>query len=71
MPRPTSPPLSLLGVPLAVRPGGHVQIGSSPRTGSVVGPLSTTDLEAVVAWGRAPDAVDATVAGPASPVTAR
>ena len=59
MPRPTRPPLSLLGVPLAVRPGGHVQIGSSPRTGSVVGPLSTADLAALVAWGCAPEASDA------------
>lgn len=58
MPRPPSPPTSLVGVPLAVRPGGNVQIGSSPRTGSVVGPLSAADLEAFARWGRSPDTRD-------------
>jgi len=38
------PDLSLTGVPLAARPGRRLQVGSSPRSGSVVGPLEAADV---------------------------
>uniref|UniRef100_UPI003D7E9E0A ThiF family adenylyltransferase n=1 Tax=Kineococcus sp. SYSU DK004 TaxID=3383125 RepID=UPI003D7E9E0A len=39
-------------VPLAVRPGGAVQVGSSPRSGSVVGPLAEADALALLDLAR-------------------
>jgi len=42
------PDLSLTGVPLAARPGRRLQVGSSPRSGSVVGPLEATDVAALL-----------------------
>ena len=50
MPRPSSP-AGPWGVPLAVRPRGYLQIGSSPRSGRVVGPLADADLAALLRWG--------------------
>ncbi|NIZ91474.1 ThiF family adenylyltransferase [Kineococcus rubinsiae] len=44
-----APDLSLTGVPLAVRPGRRLQVGSSPRSGSVVGPLERDEVEALLA----------------------
>ncbi|WP_369070079.1 TOMM precursor leader peptide-binding protein [Kineococcus terrestris] len=39
-------------VPLAVRPGGAVQVGSSPRSGTVVGPLAEADALALLDLAR-------------------
>ena len=45
-PAPTSSPR---GLPLARRPGGRLQVGSSPRSGSVAGPFAEADLAALLA----------------------
>jgi len=43
-----APDLSLTGVPLAARPGRRLQVGSSPRSGSVVGPLEAADVASLL-----------------------
>ncbi|WP_337061894.1 hypothetical protein [Kineococcus sp. G2] len=39
------------GLPLARRPGGRLQVGSSPRSGSVAGPFAEADLAALLVPG--------------------
>ncbi|WP_432490789.1 hypothetical protein [Kineococcus gypseus] len=41
------------GLPLARRPGGRLQVGSSPRSGSVAGPFAEADLAALLTPGAA------------------
>ncbi|WP_432485568.1 ThiF family adenylyltransferase [Kineococcus esterisolvens] len=45
---PAGPVSSPLGLPLARRPGGRLQVGSSPRSGGVAGPFAEADLAALL-----------------------
>ncbi|NAZ83325.1 TOMM precursor leader peptide-binding protein [Kineococcus sp. R8] len=58
-----APDLSLTGVPLAVRPGRRLQVGSSPRSGSVVGPLDAEDVTALLTLAVHGPAASSTAAG--------
>ncbi|WP_432497027.1 ThiF family adenylyltransferase [Kineococcus auxinigenes] len=50
---PAPAPSSRSTLPLARRPGGRLQIGSSPRSGSVAGPFAEADLTSLLAPGGA------------------
>ncbi|WP_432506465.1 TOMM precursor leader peptide-binding protein [Kineococcus arenarius] len=50
---PSPAPSSRSALPLARRPGGRLQVGSSPRSSSVAGPFVEADLTALLAPGHA------------------